>query len=34
MGYQNSGNRSCAFYIGNRDDNNRGSSKTIQRNVG
>ncbi len=34
MGYQGSDNRSCAFYIGNRDGNNRGSNKTIQKNVG
>ncbi len=34
MGYQDSGNRSCAFYIGNHDGNNCGSNKTIQKNVG
>ena len=32
MGYSVSGNRSCAFYIGDCDD--CGNNKTIQKNVG
>ena len=34
MGYQDSGNCSCTFYIGNCHGNNRGNNKTIQKNVG
>ena len=34
MGYQDSGDCSCAFYIGSCHGNNRGSNKTIQKNVG
>ena len=32
MGYSVSGNRSCAFYIGDCDDNDCGNNKTIQKN--
>ena len=34
MGYSVSGNRSCAFYIGDCDGNDCGNNKTIQKNVG
>ena len=34
MGYQDSGNCSCTFYIGNCHGNNRGNNKIIQKNVG
>ena len=34
MGYSVSGNRSCAFYIGNYDSNDCRSNKTIQKKVG
>lgn len=34
MGYQDSGNRSRAFYFGSCHENNRGSNKPIQKNVG
>ena len=34
MGYQDSGNRSYNFYIGNYDSNDYRSNKTIQKNVG
>ena len=33
MDYQNAGNRSCAFYIGDCDGNDCGNNKTIQKNV-
>ena len=33
MGYSVSGNRSCAFYIGDCDGNDCGNNKTIQKNV-
>ena len=32
MGYQDSGNCSCTFYIGNCHGNNRGNNKIIQKN--
>lgn len=32
--FQDSGNRSCAFYFGSCHENNRGSNKPIQKNVG
>ena len=31
MGYQDSDNRSCAFYIGDCDGNDCGNNKTIQK---
>ena len=34
MGYQDSGNRSCAFHISNCNGDNHRSNKTIQKNVG
>ena len=34
MGYQDSGNCSCTFYIGNCHGNNRGNNKIIQKNEG
>ena len=34
VSYSVSGNRSCAFYIGDCDDNDCGNNKTIQKNVG
>ena len=34
MGYQDSGNRSCAFHSGNLNGDNYGNNKTIQKNVG
>jgi len=34
MGYQDSGNRSCAFRISNCNGDNHRSNKTIQKNVG
>ena len=34
MDYQDSGNCSCTFYIGNCHGNNRGNNKIIQKNVG
>ena len=33
MGYQDSGNRSCAFRSGNLNGDNYGNNKTIQKNV-
>lgn len=33
MGYQDSGNRSCAFHNGNHNGDNYGNNKTIQKNV-
>ena len=33
MGYQDSGNRSCAFHSGNLNGDNYGNNKTIQKNV-
>ena len=33
MGYQDSGNRSCAFHSGNLNGDNCGNNKTIQKNV-
>ena len=32
MGYQDSGNRSCAFHNGNHNGDNYGNNKTIQKN--
>ena len=32
VSYSVSGNRSCAFYIGDCDDNDCGNNKTIQKN--
>lgn len=34
LGYQDFGNRSYNFYIGNYDSNDYRSNKTIQKNVG
>lgn len=34
MVYQDSGNRSCPFRISNRNGDNHGNNKTIQKNVG
>ena len=31
MGYENSGNRSCPFRISNRNGDNHGNDKTIQK---
>ena len=31
MGYQDSGNRSCAFHSGNLNGDNNGNNKTIQK---
>ena len=31
MGYQDSGNRSCAFHNGNHNGDNYGNNKTIQK---
>ena len=31
MGYENSGNRSCLFRISNRNGDNHGNDKTIQK---
>lgn len=33
MGYQDFGNRSCAFHSGNLNGDNYGNNKTIQKNV-
>ena len=33
MGYQDSGNRSCAFHSGNLNGDNYGNNKTIQKKV-
>ena len=33
MGYQDSGNCSCAFHSGNLNGDNCGNNKTIQKNV-
>ena len=33
MGYQDSGNRSCAFHSRNLNSDNYGNNKTIQKNV-
>ena len=33
MGYQDSGNCSCAFHSGNLNGDNYGNNKTIQKNV-
>ena len=33
MGYQDSGNRSCAFHNWNHNGDNYGNNKTIQKNV-
>ena len=34
MGYQDSGNRSCAFHNGNHNGDNYGNNKTIQKKCG